>query len=153
MTSTVNNTLPTQVTNQLPGVVDQKLTPDLIAKGLKAQIETAQKTLFKPGKGAFYIRGFETVEIKGVNYLRVLPYNPQVNFCADDVAVPAQDVNGLVDYKNTNATMIISYLLSRYAVGKPVVMATRSYTDSDGFHCYITGIDQQDDRAYDLIAK
>ncbi|WHN66096.1 hypothetical protein [Cysteiniphilum sp. QT6929] len=146
VTNTVNQQLPTQVSQNLPQVVQSQLTPDLIAKGLQSQYQTALNTKFKTNSGALYIRGFMTkVNENGGQELQVYAVDDKDNFCnsQDGFKTPAQ---ATLYMGQKNATTIAAYLFSAYATGKPVVLETQGIVGTDGIlQCHIINIKQDID--------
>ncbi|MDA0910474.1 MAG: hypothetical protein O2809_02785 [Proteobacteria bacterium] len=139
VTNTVNQQLPAQVSQKLPQVVQSQLTPELIAKGLQNQYQTAINTKFKANSGALYIRGFETtVDMDGQQLLNVYPVDTEHNFCAGTTS--AEKLYASLYLTQKNASVIAAYLLSAYATGKPVVLETASYTAEGNYHCVIKNI-------------
>ncbi|WP_440994237.1 hypothetical protein [Cysteiniphilum litorale] len=146
VTNTVNQQLPAQVSQNLPQVVQSQLTPDLIAKGLQSQYQTALNTKFKTNSGALYIRGFMTkVNENGGQELQVYAVDDKNNFCnsQDGFKTPAQ---ATLYMGQKNATTIAAYLFSAYATGKPVVLETQGIVGTDGIlQCHIINIKQDID--------
>ncbi|WHN66081.1 hypothetical protein [Cysteiniphilum sp. QT6929] len=146
VTNTVNQQLPAQVTQNLPQVVQNQLTPELIAKGLQSQYQMALSTKFKKNSGALYIRGFMTkVNENGGQELQVYAVDPDTNFCnsTDGFISPSQ---ATLHMGQKNATTIAAYLFSAYATGKPVVLETQSGHDSNNNpYCNILNIKQDVD--------
>ena len=146
VTNTVNQQLLAQVSQNLPQVVQSQLTPELIAKGLQSQYQTAINTKFKQNSGALYIRGFMTqVNENGGQDLQVYAVDDKDNFCnyQDGFKSPAQ---ATLYMGQKNATTIAAYLFSAYATGKPVVLETQGGKDGSGNpYCSIVNIKQDVD--------